>query len=195
VRIYPLMAEAYYNLGSSCFRICRIAKAAAAFRNAIRYSSDDDGIEAKARERLARMEQILTRDSPLATLDEYIENENLFGRAFECLKARRYDEGIELFNQVLKQNPRSVQSYGNMGLAYAGLGKKARALECLDKALELDPSYEPARNNRLAVLAMSEGKPLRGAIFGETGYYRDKLEAKKAGTGSWLDRMKIWRRA
>jgi len=44
-------------------------------------------------------------------------------------QARHFEKAVELFNQVLAQNPDHVQSHGNVALAYAGLGQKAAALK------------------------------------------------------------------
>jgi tetratricopeptide (TPR) repeat protein len=79
-----------------------------------------------------------------------------------------------LFRTVIEQNPSHVQSYGNLALALANLGQKAAALQCLDKALELDPSYAPARGNRLIVEQMTEGIPLGPVPSAETEYYRER---------------------
>jgi len=35
---------------------------------------------------------------------------------------------VELFHRVLSENPKHVQSYGNLALAYAGLGRRGDAL-------------------------------------------------------------------
>ena len=76
--------------------------------------------------------ETLFKDGVFKSLDAYIENESLFDRAFQCLSDRHFSEAVELFNRVLKHNPKHVQSFGNLGLAYAGLGRRADALACLD---------------------------------------------------------------
>ncbi len=59
-----------------------------------------------------------------------------------------YQEAISFFEQVLILNPCNVPSYGNIAFAYSALGKQKIALKYLDKALLLDPTYEPAEHNR-----------------------------------------------
>jgi tetratricopeptide (TPR) repeat protein len=66
-----------------------------------------------------------------------------------------------------------VQSYGNMGLAYAGLGNRQKALECLNKAIELDPEYEPAMINRIAVERLRDGEAMADQVFNEVDYYSE----------------------
>ena len=152
----------------------------------------EDGIDDKARAELAALERIIRDTSPFQTLDTYIENQKLFDLAFENLRNQNHQRAAELFQRVLEQNPKHVQSYGNLALAQAGLGNKAAALECLDKALALDPSYEPARNNRLAIATMNEGEPHRPLDIAETEYYRERLEAGKSRKSRWWQNLKLW---
>jgi tetratricopeptide (TPR) repeat protein len=180
VRVFPLMAEAHCNLGTCYIKTARISEAVAALRKAIQYSADDDYIAKKARDDLQTLERIALKDSPFRTLDAFVENQRLFDLAFENLQARRHQAALDLFSQVLAQNPDHVQSHGNVALAYAGLGKKALALEHLDKALALDPTYAPAIQNRMAIELMTEGEPQRPLAIEETEYYRERLEAEKA---------------
>jgi tetratricopeptide (TPR) repeat protein len=79
---------------------------------------------------------------------------------------------INLFKRVLTTDSKHVQSWGNLGLAYAGIREKSKALECLDKALELDAEYEIAAVNRIAIEKLREGERLEGKMD-SVDYYRD----------------------
>jgi hypothetical protein len=60
------------------------------------------------------------------------------------------------------------------------MGEKGKVLECLDKALQLDPEYEIAAVNRLGIERMREGERLEGKM-GSVDYYRDyKAKGKKS---------------
>ena len=191
VSIFPPMAEAHCNLGLCYTKAGRIPRAVAALRQAIRYSAGDDDIARKAREELQFLEKLVKDTSPFQTLDAGVENQELFDLAFENLTARRYEAATDLFTRVLAQNPNHVQSHGNLALAYAGLGRKALALEHLDKALALDSAYEPAIQNRKIIKSMKEGEPHRPVAIAETEYYRDCLGAEKSPAhGSWWQRIK-----
>jgi tetratricopeptide (TPR) repeat protein len=86
---------------------------------------------------------------------------------------------IDLFRRVLSTDPKHVQSWGNLGLAYASIGERGKALECLDKALEFDPEYEIAAVNRIGVEKMREGERLESKMD-SVDYYRDyKVKGKK----------------
>jgi len=179
VRILPPFAEAHYNLGCALMKACRVRPAVAAFRKAIRYSIEDDGIAKLAQDRITDLERIVLKGSPFPTLEAYIENEQLFEMAFDNLSKRNFDEAAEMFGRALQQNPNHVQSHGNLALCLAGLGQKAAARAALDRALELDPAYEPARINRTAIETMTEGEPFVPEVFAETEYYRDRIEAQQ----------------
>jgi tetratricopeptide (TPR) repeat protein len=191
VNVFPPMAEAHYNLGSCYIKSCRIPEAVASFRKAIRYSAGNELVAEKARDQLQFLEKLLTDRSPFQSLDAYVENQKLFDLAFENLQARRYEAAIDMFSRVLAQFPGHVQSHGNLALAYAGLGRKALALENLDKALALDPTYGPAIQNRIVIEAMKEGEPLRPLAVATSEYYLDRLKAEKSvAQPGWRQKIK-----
>ncbi|HEY4832236.1 MAG TPA: tetratricopeptide repeat protein [Waddliaceae bacterium] len=92
------------------------------------------------------------------TLTEYLQTSALFDEAFACLRREEHQKAISLFQQVLVLNPDHVQSYGNMALAHSALGEQKIALQYLDKALSLDPTYEPAQQNRENISRLREGE-------------------------------------
>src|SRR4029079_15578365 len=134
---------------------CDVVKSIEAFR-AAEQSSQGGEIASMARKELQCFEQTLFKDGVFKSLDVYIENAKLFDRAFQCLCDRHFNEAVALFKRVLIDNPKHVQSYGNLALAYAGLGRRGDALACFDRALELDPDYEPALLNRAVTAEMRE---------------------------------------
>ena len=174
VAILPPFAEAHFNLANAARQTLDIPKAIAAFRAAVRYSLDD-GIGDLARKELQKLEEILLKATPFPSLDAYLANSRIFDRAFECLNRRDFAQAAELFQRVLSDNPRHVQSYGNLALAYAGLGRRADALACFDRALELDPDYEPARLNRRTTFNMREGEPFIPDAIKSVKYYADRI--------------------
>jgi hypothetical protein len=52
-------------------------------------------------------------------------------------------------------------------------------MECFDRALALDPSYEPARINRRTTEKMREGEPFLPNEIQETHYYAERLQQEK----------------
>jgi tetratricopeptide (TPR) repeat protein len=128
---------------------------------------------------------VVRRTTPFRSLDAYVANLRTFDEGFQRLSSGHYGQAVELFKRVLAENPGHVQSYGNMGLAYSGLGQKSLALACFDRALELDGNYEPALLNRRSIAGMREGEPFVPSVFLETEYYTDKLhgESKRGRAG------------
>jgi tetratricopeptide (TPR) repeat protein len=173
VAILPPFPEAHFNLANAARQALDIPKAVAAYRAAVRYSQDD-GIGEMARKELLWMEKTVLAGAPFPSLDAFLANARLFDRAFECLNRREFGQAVELFQRVLSENPKHVQSYGNLALAYAGLGRRADALACFDRALELDPDYEPAILNRRITLNMSEGEAFIPDAIESVEYYAER---------------------
>jgi len=178
VEIFPPFPEGHFNVGTAAMKTADIAKAVAGFRAAVRYSGKDDRIAEMAREQLQFLEKAALKGTTFKSLDAYIANAQLFDAAFQCLSEFQFEDAVKKFKRVLDGFPNHVQSYGNMALAYAGLGKKAAAMECFEKALALDPSYEPARANRRTMAAMREGEPFIPGGIQEVHYYADRLRAE-----------------
>jgi tetratricopeptide (TPR) repeat protein len=176
VAIFPPFPEAHFNLGMAARQTLNVVKAVEAFRAAERYS-EDDGIKEMARKELQWLEKTLLSNTSFRNLDAYLANARLFDRAFQCLCHRQFGQAVELFQRVLSENTKHVQSYGNLALAYAGLGRRADALACLDRALELDPGYEPALQNRRVIADMREGEPFIPDAIGQVEYYADPVRA------------------
>jgi lipoprotein NlpI len=88
-------------------------------------------------------------------------------------------------------NKRHPQSYGNLGLCYAQLGRKADALAALDKALEIDPKYELATVNRAVIESLHEGEKLQQKGFApmSVDYYKDYSAKKKSFIQSMYDQL------
>lgn len=156
VEIFPGFAHAYYNLGSSYSQKYDLENAVKAYEAAIAVDGRDGPVGRLARERLDSLEDIVKKSG--VSLATHIGNSRIFDRAFSALRDRKFQAAIDLFEQVLATEKDHVQSYGNMGLAYAGLGNKQKALECLNRAIELDPEYEPAIVNRLVIESLKDGE-------------------------------------
>jgi tetratricopeptide (TPR) repeat protein len=173
IRIFPYFSEAYFNLASLHLKNVKIPEAVNYFRKVIEIEGEQEDIGQKAHKELQQLEGIIKKTSG-CTLDEYVQNTAYFNRAYACLKEQKYQTAIVLFQQVLAIDPKHVQSYGNMALAYSGLGQNKIALECIKKALSIDPYYKPARNNALIISQLCEGERLPYVIK-EIDYYKDGL--------------------
>ena len=82
------------------------------------------------------------------------------------------ESAIAAFCHAVEAHPNHPQSYGNIGICYANMGRKLEALEAFDRALELDPKYEPALVNRKLAASLAEGQSLAGDVK-SIEYYKD----------------------
>ena len=169
--IFPIFTEAYYNLGSAYAKRGQVGEAVQAYEAAIEIAGETGPTGRRARQNLNQLEEIVRKQG--MTLSTYVRNQRTFEKAFLALQEKRFQEAIDLFDQVLKVEKNHVQSHSNMGLAYAGLGNRQKALEYLDKAIELDPEYEPAIVNRVGISQMKDGEVLPEIGGGVIHYYRD----------------------
>jgi lipoprotein NlpI len=67
-----------------------------------------------------------------------------------------------------------------MGICYGFLNEEEKAVAAFDKALELDPSYEPAILNRSALLHRKEGQSPSDARCESMSYYKDYKIKKRS---------------
>ena len=182
VAIHP-SCEAYYNLAGVHRSVFHIREFVACIEKVIELDGANGEIGRKAKVELDAFASMICKTSGL-TIDQYRENTARFDDAFASLMDGRYEEAIRGFNRVLEMQPGHVQSHGNLGLAYAGQGDRDRALRHLDKAIELDPQYEPAIDNRRLVLALRPGETLRSLDVREVDFYADKVRTQRSSTTS-----------
>jgi tetratricopeptide (TPR) repeat protein len=178
VAIFPYLIEAHFNMAMAYTKLGDIAGMVSGFREVIRVGGDQE-LVSEAKRRLDDLEKMV-REDKVFNLDTYVKNSETYNRAFSALEKREFMSAINLFRRVLETDPKHVQSWGNLGLAYASVGERGKALECLDKALGLDPEYEVAAVNRIAIEELREGERLEGKMD-SVDYYRDyKGKGKKS---------------
>ena len=178
IAIFPYLTEAHFNMAMAYIKLGDIAGVVRGFREVIRVGGNEE-LVSEARRRLADLERTVMELNGFS-LNTYLNNSDTFDKAFAALEKREFMSAINLFKRVLATDPKHVQSWGNLGLAYASIGERGKALECLDKALELDPEYEIAAVNRIGIEKMGEGERLEGNID-SVNYYRDyKFRGKKS---------------
>ena len=70
-----------------------------------------------------------------------------------------------------------MQARGNLGIARAALGDREGAIRDFDRALELDPTYQPALENRRTILGLGPEGRLEAADLGEVDFHRERALA------------------
>ena len=132
-----------------------------------------------AKDLLIDMEKRIHEDTGLI-LDAYLTASDKFDEAFAAMRNRQWKKALTGFQEVAAVNQKHPQSYGNMGICYAQLGRKQEAIAAFDKALELDPNYEPAMLNRAIVDSLKDGEKLPDDKFESVEYYKEYPLKKKS---------------
>jgi len=53
----------------------------------------------------------------------------------------KYDEAVEVFKEVAKNNPKNVMAYNNLGLTYQVQGKLNEAIKVYTTAININPNH------------------------------------------------------
>ena len=173
VKVFPYLSEGYYNLVGLYRHNYEIRKAVSCLKKVIEIEGAKGELARLATQGLKDLEEIVC-DQPGLTLEQFLRQEEIFEEASDCFCSKKFEQAIDLFKEVLAKIPDHVQSYGNLGIAYASLGRKKDAIECLEKALALDPTYEPARSNLETIQLLEEGEKFDSTIL-QVDYYREQL--------------------
>ncbi len=132
---------------------------------------------AEARDFLRKAENQISRDFGLS-IAQYLKSQEVFDSAFSKMENQEYEDAIRDFQKVLSWNHRHTQSYGNLGLCYALMGEKQKAIQAFDRALEIDPEYVPARANKTIILGLKDGEKMLGGKLNIVDFYKKKVEAE-----------------
>ena len=178
IAIFPAFVEAWFNKGVAYKEQLDIDEMIRSFQKVLELGSPADDFVQQAQDIMASFEQHLRRDSG-ATVDEYLQAKALFDHAFAMMERQQLQHALDGFQAVIALNPTHPQSYGNMGICYGYLGRKQEALAAFDRALALDPHYEPAQLNRRVVAALAEGETLPERGLRSVEYYRDSFLARE----------------
>ena len=164
IAIFPYMIEAHYNKAGAYRDMRDIPNCVRAYRKVVELAEPDDPEGRKAQSFLDDLEASLLKHEGV-DLDIFLTSNDQFERAFDCMQHGQWQQALDGFLKVVVANDRNVATHGNLGMCYAQLGYKAKALAELDRALELDPRYKIARTNRKVVEKMTEGCPIKASAF------------------------------
>jgi tetratricopeptide (TPR) repeat protein len=135
VKKYPLNAHAHENLGLEYIHIEELEKAEREFLLAIRHGG--------AGKMLAK-------------------SHNGLGAVFD--RKEDYESAVEHYMRSIELNPRAMEPYYNLGIAYGNLGRWAESVEACKQAIRLRPGYAEAHLNL-------------GFAYGKLGRNAEEVEA------------------
>ena len=147
IEIYPYFVDCWFNRALSAQKKMDIIEMVVSLRKVIELGNLSDEAVVKAKELLGDFEQITYKTTGLE-LDEYIGSLKRFNAAFELMQNRQWEKAIAGYKEVIKINSTAPQAFGNMALCYAHLNEDKKAIEAFDRAIALDPHYEPAIINK-----------------------------------------------
>jgi tetratricopeptide (TPR) repeat protein len=173
VSIYPYFVEAWFNKGNAHRELLQLGPAVRAFEKVVEFGDPADEFVGHASKFLRGIEQDIRAQKGLS-LSRYLELTEVFDEAFSAMEKQQWERALEGFRRVAALDPEHAQSYGNIGLCLAFLGRKNEALAALDRALDIDPDYGPALTNRAHILALQDGEPL-SADFVSVDFYKDRM--------------------
>src|SRR6266699_7246566 len=88
---------------------------------------------------------------PDFTLDQLVEQENLFQQGLTLMEAERWEEAGQAFQASIAMSDCLPQPWGNLGICLMMQARYDEAEAALKHALEIDPQYTLAKNNLAAL--------------------------------------------
>ncbi len=177
--IFPYFVEAHFNKAMAYKSKLDLKNAIKSFQEVVEVGDAQDELVQQAKNLIRNIEELVLKANKIS-LEKYFEAQEKFERAYSDMEDGKWEKAMAGFRECLAINDRHPQSYGNIGLCLAQLGRKADALTALDTALEIDPEYAPAIVNRTVINTLEEGKKLPQEKFVSLEYYKDLHSAKRS---------------
>ncbi len=171
-QISPDYIEAYYNIGVAYKEKLDIYNMLRAFLKVSSIGNPRDPIAQKANQILAEWNQHLLKANK-TNIDGYLRGSEFFNTACDEMERQNWQKAIKFFKKVIAITANHYQSYGNLGLCYAKLGKKQEAIQAFDQALLLNPEYEVAIINKAVINGLEEGECLKDGRIDIIDYAKD----------------------
>jgi tetratricopeptide (TPR) repeat protein len=89
-------------------------------------------------------------------LDRKNEHIEMFQKGSQLIKNGKYEDGIEILEEIVSEDDRFWESYLFLGLAYRQLAQNDEAIKYFTKVLSINPEHAQT-HNELAVFFMEEG--------------------------------------
>lgn len=177
--IFPIFIEAHFNKAVAFKSIFDIRNMVESFNEVLAIGDPLDDLVQEAKSILVDFERHLM-DTDNITLEQFLHAQDIFDTAFSYMQKKEWQKAIRKFEECLKISKQHTQSYGNIGICHAQLGRRQEAIEALDKALEIDPEYEPAIYNKVLIESLAEGEKLKMEKITSINYYENFALKKKS---------------
>ncbi len=172
IEIFPYFVQAHYNKAVALLKISDMVNYLRTLKRIVIIGEEDSEFVKAARHMLLESEEHIMKHHGVG-LNKYLEGERKFHEAFSHMDNAQWEDALCGFKKCTEMVAGHAQSWGNIGLCYAHLGKKELALSAIDKALEIDPLYEIAYMNRKAIERLEGGEILKHERLKTLNYYKD----------------------
>ena len=81
--------------------------------------------------------------------------EPLLQLAMDLMKRGNFRDAITAYDKITAIHPDDCRAWSNKGVCHSDLKENDKALECLDRAIQLDPFYVYALSTKASILAQS----------------------------------------
>ena len=159
VAAFPIFMEAQYNLTIAYKSIYDIANMVRSARRVLELDDPGSEYHDKAQNLITLSERSMQENGGFG-LEAFMNGQDEFDRAFLLMQKGDWTGAIKGFERAVRWYPSLAPPYGNMGICYAKIGERQKALEAFDKALEIDPDYAPAVMNKAATEGLAVGQSL-----------------------------------
>ncbi len=184
VRTFPYFAEAHFNLAACYAQTLDFSKHLRSLQAVCDVAGLGSATRAKAEKMLRETAQKIASTEGIS-LDEFLKAAEIFEHAVDKMEQGKFQMALADFEVSLKIKPGMPQAYGNMGICFARLGKREQARMMLEKALELDPGYEPARWNLQNLDNTGEKEDIQSVTIQYTALrHLEEEEQKKRTSGN-----------
>ncbi len=159
VQILPEDAYLWYNRGFASRYTMRFGQSLLDFEQAV--VREGNGPAAEQYREVAQQaahlaQQYLQMRRPGFTLEQLIEQEELFQQAVQAMEGEQWEQAEEHLRRVIWMSDNLPQPWCNLGVCLMVQGNYAAAERALKRALALKPDYEHARENMAVLRAMQQ---------------------------------------
>jgi len=189
LEIFPYFVEAQFNMATAYKEKLDLGNAIRAFRKVTEICDSDNELAKQAESFLSDLEEHIYKKEGI-TLDLYLKSMDIFKGACDCMARQEWERAIASFIACLHISKNHYQSYGNIGLCYAKLGKREEALASFDRSLQINPAYEPAIVNRAVVAGMKGDMDFPEGPVEIVEYEKDYTLKKKSFIAEIIDSIK-----